>query len=580
MKILYLEILRVPIISWRWYVLFLLMIVVAGCANIVSPTGGPRDTSPPEILQASPPSGSVNFAGNSFTLRFNEFIQTGNLLQQMLISPPMSSPPKTRIKGKSLIITFSDTLHYDVTYAVYLGNSIQDITEKNPMPPYTYFFSTGAEIDNHYIKGHLLNAYDHKVPDNPLVMLFEHPLADSAAAKELPRYVTRPDKAGHFEFKHLADRPYHLIAIQDLNNNMRYDLITETVGFISEPIIPRLIIPPVKDTLTDTVITVDTTTFQAEQKPEIPLVLRMFVAEDSIQKILTARSEGRNKAVIALRYPLVNPEIVVADSMLDTISIVHLSTQKDTITIWLKRHNSDTLRVFISDPSLFFDTVNIHLRQPSTTSRASGREIKPIFSMNVARGGKLNPSLKPMIIFSMPLSGFDKGAALLRSPEDTVPLELTIADSLIQLKYYIANSLTAGTEYSLLIPQGACTGWDGSVNDTLAWSFTPDVTENYGTISALISADSFMEGTVLLLLTDEKMNLIESRKPVSGVPEKFHLLLPGKYYLKAVNDLNNNGKWDTGDYWKGFQPEKTLLLSSPVTARANWEEEVLWEVRF
>ena len=43
-------------------------------------------------------------------------------------------------------------------------------------------------------------------------------------------------------------------------------------------------------------------------------------------------------------------------------------------------------------------------------------------------------------------------------------------------------------------------------------------------------------------------------------------------------DLNENGKWDTGDYIYKIQPEKVQFFSSGITIRANWDVEEDWEL--
>lgn len=61
--------------------------LISGCAQIVSPTGGPRDSLPPKLINANPKSGSVNFKGNHITLDFNEYVEVQELRENLLVSP-------------------------------------------------------------------------------------------------------------------------------------------------------------------------------------------------------------------------------------------------------------------------------------------------------------------------------------------------------------------------------------------------------------------------------------------------------------------------------------------------------------
>ncbi len=56
-------------------------------------------------------------------------------------------------------------------------------------------------------------------------------------------------------------------------------------------------------------------------------------------------------------------------------------------------------------------------------------------------------------------------------------------------------------------------------------------------------------------------------------------LPPGQYTLKAVYDNNANGKWDTGNYLKGIQPEKVDVYEDPITTQSSFTTEVDWTLK-
>jgi hypothetical protein len=65
-----------------------------------------------------------------------------------------------------------------------------------------------------------------------------------------------------------------------------------------------------------------------------------------------------------------------------------------------------------------------------------------------------------------------------------------------------------------------------------------------------------------------KQSLVKNRYRIK-------LFEPGDYEVKILFDLNNNGKWDTGDYWKKIQPERVVARKKPISIRANWDNEIL-----
>ena len=64
---------------------------LAGCAKIVTPVGGPKDVTPPEVVKEVPPSGQTHFTGNVIRISFNEFVTLENTMENVLISPPPGS---------------------------------------------------------------------------------------------------------------------------------------------------------------------------------------------------------------------------------------------------------------------------------------------------------------------------------------------------------------------------------------------------------------------------------------------------------------------------------------------------------
>jgi len=67
------------------------LLLALSCARQTTPTGGPKDTIPPQLLQSIPPNRTINFNTNTITLLFDEYIQLDNQREQLLITPNISS---------------------------------------------------------------------------------------------------------------------------------------------------------------------------------------------------------------------------------------------------------------------------------------------------------------------------------------------------------------------------------------------------------------------------------------------------------------------------------------------------------
>ncbi|HZG23788.1 MAG TPA: Ig-like domain-containing protein, partial [Chitinophagaceae bacterium] len=131
-----------------FYFLFVLvftkvMFLSTGCANIVAPTGGPRDSLPPVLISVTPEDSSLNFTGNRVTFVFNEFVDLQNVRENLIVSPTPKIDPIVDFKLRTVNVRIKDTLEPNTTYSYNFGNSIRDNNEGNQLRNFTYVFSTG-----------------------------------------------------------------------------------------------------------------------------------------------------------------------------------------------------------------------------------------------------------------------------------------------------------------------------------------------------------------------------------------------------------------------------------------------------
>lgn len=185
------------------------------------PTGGPRDSLPPVIMNITPKDSTLNFTGKKIVLNFNEYVQVEELQKNLLVNPTPKVNPTVEAKLKTITITVRDTLKDNTTYVMDFGNAIQDINEGNPLRNYKYMFSTGSYLDSLSLAGRVMVAQTGKV-DSTLIVMLHTNLEDSAVAKEPPRYVARVDSLGRFQFNNLAPGTFAIYALKDEGGQRRY----------------------------------------------------------------------------------------------------------------------------------------------------------------------------------------------------------------------------------------------------------------------------------------------------------------------------------------------------------------------
>ncbi len=213
-----------------------IMVLTSGCAQIVAPTGGARDTLPPTLVSANPKQPAINFTGNRINLYFDEYVQIQELQQNLLVSPTPKNNPYIDYKLKSVTIRLRDTLEPNTTYTINLGNSVMDINENNVLKDFRYVFSTGATIDSLNLSGKVQEAETGKVDSTIMVLLYKN-LTDTAVLKLKPKYIARVDGAGSFTFQNLSAGEYKIYALKETDGSRTYNNKTELFAFAENSVI-------------------------------------------------------------------------------------------------------------------------------------------------------------------------------------------------------------------------------------------------------------------------------------------------------------------------------------------------------
>lgn len=195
-------------------ILFTTLTVPSGCANIIPPQGGPRDTIPPVLLKANPTDRSLNVNSNRLVFTFDEFIEIQNAQQEVIVSPLPAVAPTIESKLKEITVRLRDSLQLNTTYTIQFGNAIKDYNEGNVLKNFSTTFSTGSRLDSGELRGKLILAETGKI-DSTLIVVLHRSADDSAIVKDRPAYITRLNGKGEFVFQQLPDRDFYVYALKD-----------------------------------------------------------------------------------------------------------------------------------------------------------------------------------------------------------------------------------------------------------------------------------------------------------------------------------------------------------------------------
>ncbi|HNB80741.1 MAG TPA: Ig-like domain-containing protein [Chitinophagaceae bacterium] len=218
----------------KYFPLPVFILLWTSCANIVSPTGGTRDTTAPKLIRRSLPDSATRFTGGTIVFSFDEFIQLKDANQQVVITPLLNSSPSIRCRKNKMFITLPDSmLRPNTTYTLNTGSAISDLHEGNVLENLSATFSTGSYFDSLSLKGWVTEAKSGKPDSAVWVMLYTVENGDSVFLQRKPLYWQKVKADGSFFFRNLPSGQFYLFALQDQNRNGHYDMGLERLAFLN-----------------------------------------------------------------------------------------------------------------------------------------------------------------------------------------------------------------------------------------------------------------------------------------------------------------------------------------------------------
>ena len=592
--------------SLFYFFLITTALLLFRCANPVTPEGGPKDLKPPSVIACDPPNFAVNFKENNFRIDFNEFINLKNPATEVFISPPLKTPLDPRLRGKSLVMKFDDSLVSNITYSISFGNAITDFTEGNILKGFNYVFSTGAFVDTLSLQGTLVSAFDLKPQKDVFIELYLNnndtlPL-DSLPLHVPPYYLTKTDENGNFIFNNLQDKQFKLFAVSDQNGDLIFNQPSEKIAFADSLVKPYYILRKKADTtLKDSTLTVPPKNVPVKViSPEIlrkadstrkadsirqnhllypSYALFLFEETDSIQRITKSASPNEGIAVFTFRFPAKNIRFVPLN--FDSVAPWHLeeySENRDTVHLWITRPKTDSLILKVYTGDKVIDTVMLDVTKKETQKKPD-KKAKPrqLTLANSIKGSGLNQFKNNLVLsFSYPLIRWDFSRVLLIENKDTVHPKIEFSDSL-KRKIIIQHKWLEEKSYKIIVPDSVFYGINNISHDSIRMDFRTKSERDFGNLVLTVNIDKRPGQYIIQMLDEKEATIYEEQVITQSGKVHFTFMPPGKYKIKAILDRNKNLRWDTGNYKKDLQPEEVLYFHKMVEIRANWDVEENWD---
>ena len=590
-------------------------LLLTKCASTMTPTGGPKDTIPPVIVYMNPD----NFTTNIDTLNppkiyveFNEYVQIKDQQKELYTSPAMKKKPSVVRRGRGILVTIKDTLRPNTTYAINFGSSIQDNNESNPLHSMRYVFSTGDKIDSMYMSGYTADAMKSDSVSKSFIYYFiadsvERPNEwDSTMFKYKPQVIARAEKNGIFIAQNLKPVKYRIYAFEDTNGNMEYEPSVDQIGFLDSTYNPM--------EMPGFTIWYDSLRHYPSAEPQ--LYFRMFMDRRFTRQVLSSHERiNRHKAMLyfGAQYPDVTK--LEFDSIpSDKVIYDPQNTTRDTVALWFDIP-AEELPDTITGRITYFkhDSINNlveaedklrlawayveskeereereRLEKEREKAKKNGEEwVEPEkenpFKVTIPASGEVNKDKHVDFTFDYPLMKFDTTAiSFTMIPEGATEPERAefeiVHDSINRRKFTLRADWQPNAKYELVMPEGMFENVARESNDTIKCNYTASDPTKYAIVRVKVRG-THPTARYILQLTNAQGHAQKTLTNVTPGDYIFEYVTPGDIMLRVVEDMNGNGKWDTGDMVLMRQPERTEIYKNEegveaITTKANWEFDI------
>jgi hypothetical protein len=518
------------------YCLFTVLLLISGCANVRNPQGGQKDDVPPVVVMSNPEPFSTQFNSKTIVLTFDEYVRLNDIQNNLVISPPLVTKPKIKVRNKSVIIELQEELRPNTTYMFNFGDGIVDVNESNKAQDLIYVFSTGDVIDSLQLSGVVWDNYNDIAAQNLKVLAYD---SDTSvfARKSVPLYFTRSKSDGSFVMPYMSEGDYYLYAIDDQNSNNRWD-DGEALA------IGKNKYNPLNDSM--------------------PIVFRTSVPRSEKLFINDIKTDSLGNIKFALD-PFYSD--IVITSLNNELKIDTYRT-KDSVFAWLSGVPSvERQNVAIRVGNAYDDTLQV-LYHPDAFKRT--------FKLNATDHKKIKKEDAVILKSAMPLTLANKSAILLK--RDSIETSFEITDDTLSYQYAISAHWQVGGEYQLTVLPGTFTNVTGTTNDTLNHSFSVLKKEDLGRlIVTLALPDTVTHGRLMLLDKQDELHYVANK--IQGGEFAIDNLIPGEYFLRILDDTNENGIYDPLDTRLNLSPERWHVYSGKINLRANWDLKIEWVIK-
>jgi len=529
------------------------LLFIGSCAVIKPPSGGPKDITPPLLVYAEPPSGTLQYKGEQIRLEFSEYMDESSIEKGIRVFPNVEGEIFINTRGTNLTVDFPDNLEEDQTYVINLSRNIKDEHGMEMAEAIFLAYSTGDKIDNGAISGVVWGEGPMSVH---LWRIIQQDSLENIFHKR-PNYFTDVSNKGEYNFQFLSAGNYLLLALDRSAAGLALDTRRMQYGLFWQKIIA----------LDQDQSITDVNVITKKEQPQLRLKRGEWNANNwgrivfsrslnNLQdnySVILGYDDGTTESPISFHDP-VNPN-----------SLILIRSDKSPISnkIRIKIEN-----IFIND-IVFLDSASVSVAVPQDDKNyiELTEPKKAITITPTANKDTVYLELK----FSEPIPQWGLEYELYKN--DTISVSETIVHiNPMWVNIIPRNNWEPRINYTLKIyASDTLTNIGKTLQDSvITVNIKTTDYQGYGGLHIPIAGqiDSLLRGVLHSTENPEQKNLSFVN---SNALLEFNQIREGRYILTLFSDRNNDKTYTTGTAKPLTPAEWFYVMPDTIEIRTNWD---------
>lgn len=547
--------------------LVLWAILVSQCAHRGPPPGGPVDRTAPEVVDHLPQSDATHVPlTQEIAITFSEAMDKASVVDALFISPAPKEAPKFKWKGRRILVTLAGGLQKDKTYVITLGTGCKDLHNNNLLRSQSFAFSTGEKIDQGSIVGRVYEDISPRMGVDLWAYQIEGNFQPDPSV-HLPDYITQTDADGYFHLSHLGQGRYRIYAVEDANDDRKFDALAELLAVPSA----------------DAIVSESEPYFQAP-------ALRLAKLDTTGPRLRSVQATLKDRVVLSFDEPLDSTGAVNPASY-RLVCPVEESVSVEIKAVSLACGSRD--RVTLSTAPL--EEGRRYLVVLSGLTDLAGNPVVPPEQAGEFLGSGLPDTQGPKLISFWPPDSAQTvpwhAAISLCFDEAVEPVSVetsfAVLDSLggtlpgrfrwehgAKMVFLFDEKLKGGQLYRIRLEAAGVRDLAGNAmgEDTIETWFQTVQAEILGSVSGKILRPGIYDSATAVIRASG-LDQAGGNNSITTQEEEycFSRLLPGRYLFSAFLDLDANGRYGFGRPVPFVPAEPFTVRQDTVVVRSRWE---------